>query len=92
MDEFAKIDKLIDLAEELGIEVRRAPSLFGSMDHPGGSLIRLKGKEILFLDPDAPVEDQITVAARALRGRESLQQRFLEPEIRRLLDEASDDE
>lgn len=92
MDEFAKIEKLVELAEELGIEVRRAPSLFGSMDHPGGSLVRLKGKEILFLDPDAPAEDQITVAARALRGRESLQQRFLEPSIRQLLEEAADDE
>ncbi|HNX26101.1 MAG TPA: hypothetical protein PKK48_01710 [Phycisphaerae bacterium] len=90
MDEFSKIDKLVELAEELGMEVRRAPSLFGD-EHPGGSLVRLKGREILFLDPDASVEDQINVAVHALAGRESLRDRFLEPEIRQLLEEAGDE-
>ena len=79
-----QIAALMELAESMGIAVRRAPAM-GS-EHPGGALVRLKGKDILFLDPTAPSGDQLEVAAAALRGRPELADRFLPPEIRELLE------
>jgi hypothetical protein len=76
-------DRLVDLAEDLGIEVRPAPA---SQAHPGGALVRLRGGEILFLDPAASVEEQIPVLVSALAGRSELQDRFLPPDLRELLD------
>jgi len=88
MDLHSQLSALIDLAESLGIMIRRAPPADESADHPGGALVRLKGKEMLFLDPTASVADQITVAAGALRGRAELDNMFLPPEIRERLDQA----
>ena len=65
--------------------IRRAP---GSEDSPGASLVRLKGKEMLFVDTSAPVADQIAAVASALAGRDELADRFIRPEIRQLLDAA----
>jgi hypothetical protein len=86
MDPHELLAALIDLAEGLGIEIRRAPPGTGS-----SALIRLKGKEMLFLDPIAPVADQTSVVAEALAGRSELENRFLPPEIRRQLDEAQEE-
>jgi hypothetical protein len=88
MDELSKLSALIDLAEQLGFTVRRAPSAGDSSEHPGGSFVRLRGKDMLFLDPTAATSDQISVVARALQGRAELQDKFLPPEIRQLLDDA----
>jgi len=91
MEASVQLGALIDLAESLGITVRRAPSSGESDAHPGGALVRLKGAEMLFLDPTAPLGDQIAVAAAALRGRRELAERFLPPEIRRLIDQIDGD-
>ena len=50
--------------------------------------MRLKGKDILFLDPAASVADRLAAAAAALAGRDELEDRFLPPQIRQLVDEA----
>ena len=93
MDAEAQLSALLDLAESMGIAVRRAPSwALGETGpdaddgHPGGALVRLKGREVLFLDPTAPVADRIAVAAAALRGRPELDSHFLPPAIRELLE------
>jgi len=83
MDPHELLAALIDLAEAMGIEIRRAPPGTGS-----SALVRLKGKEMLFLDPIAPVADQTSVVAGALAGRAELENRFLPPEIRAQLDES----
>ena len=88
MDEHASLGMLLDLAEELGIAIRRVPAAGDGTDHAGGALVRLKGREIVFLDPSAALPDQITVVAGALRGRQAIEDRYLPPEIRRLIDEA----
>ena len=87
MDPSAKLAALLELAESLGIEVRSAPTAGDSALHGGGALVRLKGREILFLDPAAAVCDQIAAAAAALRGRSEIEGKFLPPAIRELLDE-----
>jgi len=83
MDEYAQLRTLLDLAEAAGIAIRRAPA---DDDHPGGAMVRLGGREILFLDPAASVADRIAVAAAALKGRPDIEGRFLPPKVRRLID------
>jgi len=92
MDDLSRLGALIDLAERLGIVIRRAPAAMESSEHPGGACVRLHGKDMLFLNPVAPVPDQINVAAEALRGRAELADQFLPPELRDLLDLPSSDE
>jgi len=80
---------LMDLAESLGIEIRRAPMSGDFSTHPGGSFIRLKGRSILFIDPSAAWNDQVAAAALALKGRKELDGMFLPPEIRDLIENTS---
>lgn len=83
-----KIEYLLDLAESLGIALRRAPASAMASDHPGGALVRLKGQDVLFLDSSAPLTEQLAATAAALAGRPELEDMFLPPEIRMQLDTA----
>ena len=88
MDEYAQLRALLDLVESVDIEIRRAPAelIDGGGAHPGGALVTLRGREILFLDPDAAVAERIEVAAAALRDRPGLEDVFIPPQIRQLID------
>ena len=85
IDPYARLESLLDLAEQVGLTVRQVSGT-AETDHPGGALVRLKGSEVLFLDPAAAVADQLAVTARALRGRRELSGRFIAPELRELID------
>ena len=88
MDVSSQLGVLLELAESLGITIRRAPAADESGEHPGGALVRLKGRDILFLDPMASPADQISVAAAALRGKyDQLQEKFIPPQIRDLIEQ-----
>jgi len=90
MDLNEQVALLADLAESLGIEVRRAPEGDSfSAPRGGGAVVRLRGKEIVFLDESAPAQDRLAVLAGALAGRTELAGRFLPPQIRELLDAAA---
>ncbi len=84
MDAQAQLAALLELAYQVGLSIRKAPPA-GEFTQRAGSLVRLKGAEILFLDPDASPADQVAVLAKALAGRQQLQETFLPPEIRELL-------
>ncbi len=86
MDKQSQLAFLTDLAESLGIEVRQASRKADSVESPGGALVRLKGRELLFIDPGASLVDQVVVVARALRHRREIAEMYLPPEIRRLLE------
>jgi len=88
MEPNIQLRMLLDLADQIGLEVRRVPKAANGSDHPGGAMVRLKGREILFLDPTASATDQVDVLAAALRGRGQIEDRFLPPEIRELIDNA----
>ena len=90
MDPHVNLSRLLELAEEAGITVRRVPAAGDDAEHPGGAFVRLKGREMLLLDPTAAVCDQIVVVAAALRGRPEIENRYLTPEIRQLIDEHQD--
>jgi len=88
MDEEGRLRFLLDLAESLGIEVRRAPPGGAGWDTPGGALVRLGDKEMLFMDAAAPIAARIVAAAAALAGRREIEQMFLPPEIREVIERA----
>ena len=87
MDDIRKLNLLVDLVQQLGVVIRRAPVSGDDGGHPGGSFITLRGKEILFLDTSAPTGDQINTTVTVLKNHPELTDRFLPPEIRALLDE-----
>jgi len=88
MEQDSQIRLLLDLAEQVGLEVRRVVGSSSGAEHPGGAAVRLKGREIIFLDPAACPSDQIGVLAAALRGRADIEDRFLPPEVRELIEGA----
>ena len=69
MDDDEKLAELLDLARSLGIEVRLTPAAGLSGERSAGALVRLKEREILMMDPTAPVGEQLALAAQALAGR-----------------------
>jgi hypothetical protein len=69
------------------MEIRRAPAAEGA-EHPGGAVVRLKGRQIIFLDESAPVPERIAVLAGALAGREEIAEMFLPPALRDLIEKA----
>ena len=87
MDPQAQLDALIDLAEAVGIAVRRVAT-GGADAHSGGALVRLKGREVIFLDAMAATADQLDVVAAALHGRAELEDQFLPPQLRERIDAA----
>lgn len=87
MDSQEQLAALLDLAESVGIRIRWRPASSSSGEQ-AASLIRLRNEEMLFLDGGASVGDQIDAVAAVLAGREDLQNRFLPPAIRHLLDQA----
>ena len=85
MDARRKLRLLRDLLDSLGVEVRSSPA-GDSAPRRAGALIRLKDREILFLDSHASTEEQIRLIGAALRGREELQDRFLPPDLRETIE------
>jgi hypothetical protein len=90
MEQSGQLRMLLDLAEQIGLEVRRVPGASNGSEHPGGAMVKLKGREILFLDPAASPSDQLGVLAASLRGRRQVEDRFLPPEIREIIDTADE--
>jgi hypothetical protein len=87
VDKYQELDALLDLAAELGIAIRHLAGPAAGAEHPGGALVRLRGKDVLFLDSTAAVADQLAVAAAALSGRAELEGRFLPPQLRQSIEE-----
>lgn len=87
MNDIRKLNTLVDLAQQVGVVIRRAPATGDDNAHPGGSFVMLRGEEFLFLDTSASTGDQISATAGVLKNHPELADRFLPPEIRQLLDE-----
>jgi len=89
MEDAALLAALVELAEELGLAVRRLPAdaAFEGVGPSGSGLCTLRGRPMVWLAPLDPPERQVEVLARALREHagESLEMRFLPPAIRERL-------
>ncbi|MCH9021844.1 MAG: hypothetical protein IID32_03675 [Planctomycetes bacterium] len=75
------MSELLDLAERLQIEVR-CEFLRGR----GAGLCTLHGRKILFVDSDASLADQIDQTAEAIASIGTLDDLYLRPQIRQLID------
>ena len=76
------LEHLAELAAQLGISIRRT-DLGGS----GGSLINLRGRQILFIDTLADPADQLERLIADFARLPDLDQIYIIPELRELLDE-----
>jgi hypothetical protein len=76
-------DELLDLARRLNVTVRHA-----RLGGTGGGLAKIRGTRQLFIDVDAPPEDQLEQTVRALAGLEEIDAVFMRPDVRELIDEA----
>lgn len=84
---------LLDLADETGLEVRTARTRAGGDDPPVSSAVcRVKGRIWVVLAQGDPVDVQLGVLARALERHcgETLNDRYLPPAVRALLDAQND--
>lgn len=77
MDLHAKLDALIELAGETGLEVRREVLGGG-----GGGLCVLKGRRVLFVDLAADVETRYERTLESMAELKELDERYLPPELR----------
>jgi hypothetical protein len=73
--------ELIELARRLGIAVRHA-----HLGGDGGGMAVVKGLRQLFIDLDASPEDQLGRTAGALGRLNDLEQVFIRPDLRDLLE------
>ncbi len=87
MDLYQQLESLLELASEVGITLRRLAGPAAGAEYPGGALVRLRGKDVLFLDSTAAIADQLAVTAAALSGRKELEDRFMPPQLRAAIDE-----
>jgi hypothetical protein len=78
-----RLDCLINLAQEMGMEIRRE-SLGGN----GGGRCMLKGKAVLFVDTTADLETNYETIVAALARLPEIEQRFLSPLIREDMERA----
>lgn len=81
MDSEAVLAELLDLAERLGIEVRRE-----LLDGNGGGLCLLRGQRVLFVDTGADLVEQVGRTAAALSDVDGVAECYVRPEVRELLD------
>lgn len=85
MDPYSAIAELTELAEDIGWTVRVSPAA-DATSHPGGAIVRLRGKDMIFLDPGGSTADQLAVLAGALRGYPGLDERFIKPSLREIIE------
>ena len=81
MELASRLEALLTLAEEMGIDVRAEP-----MGGEGGGMCRLRGHRVLFVDTSADLVTRYDRTLAALAPLEELDQRYLVPELRRDID------
>jgi hypothetical protein len=77
MDLSERLETLLTLAEELGVEIRAEP-----MGGEGGGMCRLKGRSVLFVDTSADVATRYDRTLTAVANLPDLEGRYLPPEVR----------
>ncbi len=77
MDLQARLDTLLAIAEEIGLDIRKE-----QLGGTGGGLCVLRGRRVLFVDTAADLEERYEAILSALAPLPDLDQHFLPPEIR----------
>jgi len=81
MDLGAKLDALLELAEQLDISVRREP-----LGGEGGGLCHLRGRRVLFVDIQADPQTRYEKTVAALAELPDVDQHYVLPELREELE------
>lgn len=82
MDKQALLTELLDLAGRLDIDIRQV-----YMTGEGGGLCKLRGRWVLFVDNAAPLPEQLARVAESLAGLDHLEDQYLLPEVREILEQ-----
>ena len=77
MDHPARLSAILELAQRIGIEVRREP-LGGN----GGGLCRLKNRRVLFVDTMADLATQCDRSIAGLARQPDIDAAYILPELR----------
>ena len=77
--------ELIGVAERLGVEVRHV-----RYDGEGG-LCTLRGRKVLMVNDALEAPDRVSVIARGVAGLPGVEDVFVVPEVRRLLDKYAEE-
>ena len=77
MDELAQLDVLAEIAERLGVRVRREP-----IDGTSGGLCRIRGEQILFIDTLADAATRVDRCLEALARLPGIDEHYVRPDIR----------
>lgn len=78
----ALLNELLDLAEQLGLEIRRV-----FLDGRGGGLCRLGDKWVLFVDQSGDMAEQLAQTAGALARRDDLENLYIRPQVREIIEQ-----
>ena len=81
MDLSSRLENLLALAEQMGIDVRAEP-----MGGDGGGICRLRGKDVLFVDTSADLAARYDRTLAAMANLLELDNRYIVPEVRRDID------
>lgn len=82
MDLGSRLEALLSLAEEIGIDIRAEP-----MGGEGGGLCRIKGHRVLFVDTFADLATRYDRTLSAIADLPELEDHYLAPEVRRDLEQ-----
>jgi hypothetical protein len=82
MDLGSRLEVLLTLADEIGLDVRAE-----AMGGEGGGLCVLKGRRVLFVDTSADLATRYERTLAGMAKLPDLDGRFVMPEVRRDLDE-----
>jgi len=90
MDESTAIDRVEELAEEFGIQIRyEAINLDEELTHITGGLCQLRGKYLIIINSRSTLRERIHTLAEAMNHFD-LDQVYIRPAIRELLDREAD--
>jgi len=84
-DPDALLSEIEELADRLGYTVRHAP-----LGDTGGTLARLRGSWVLFIDPHADLNTQLKRLGPQLHEQADLDTVYLTPQLREALGDCGD--
>jgi hypothetical protein len=82
MDLGSRLELLLTLAEEIGVDVRAEP-----MGGDGGGMCLLKGRRVLFVDTSADLATRYERTLAGMANLPELEGRYIVPEVRQDLDQ-----
>ncbi len=79
------LDELVNILVSNGIQVRQEP-----LEASGGGLCTIKGRSLLYLDTQAPIGDSIKTCLIAIKKLVNIEDIYIRPQIRQIIEFNSD--